>query len=102
MFWIRIIHEDGYNKEECFHYRRVIFANTIQSMTAILNAMKYLRINYHNEDSYELANQYFIYADSNSTITPELGRVMKKLWLDSGVQLCFRRSREYQLNDSAY
>jgi len=27
--------------------------------------------------------------------------VMKKLWLDPGVQLCVTRSREYQLNDSA-
>jgi len=26
---------------------------------------------------------------------------MKRLWNDAGVQECFRRSREYQLNDSA-
>lgn len=26
---------------------------------------------------------------------------MKKLWSDNGVQQCFSRSREYQLNDSA-
>ena len=26
---------------------------------------------------------------------------MKRLWTDSGVQLCFNRSNEYQLNDSA-
>lgn len=26
---------------------------------------------------------------------------MKKLWADPGVQTCFSRSREYQLNDSA-
>lgn len=26
---------------------------------------------------------------------------MKRLWADSGVQECFLRSREYQLNDSA-
>lgn len=27
--------------------------------------------------------------------------LMKRLWKDPGVQLCFSRSREYQLNDSA-
>lgn len=27
--------------------------------------------------------------------------LMKKLWADPGVQQCFGRSREYQLNDSA-
>ena len=26
---------------------------------------------------------------------------MKKLWSDEGVQICFGRAREYQLNDSA-
>lgn len=31
----------------------------------------------------------------------ELGMIMKRLWSDSGVQACFQRSREYQLNDSA-
>ena len=31
----------------------------------------------------------------------ELGMIMKRLWHDHGVQACFYRSREYQLNDSA-
>ena len=32
---------------------------------------------------------------------PELALIMKRLWKDVGVQECFSRSREYQLNDSA-
>jgi hypothetical protein len=31
----------------------------------------------------------------------QLVSLMKRLWGDSGVQACFGRSREYQLNDSA-
>jgi guanine nucleotide-binding protein G(o) subunit alpha len=31
----------------------------------------------------------------------ELLDAMKKLWTDHGVQQCFTRSNEYQLNDSA-
>lgn len=31
----------------------------------------------------------------------ELLEAMKRLWADSGVQQCFVRSNEYQLNDSA-
>jgi len=34
-------------------------------------------------------------------LSPELAAIMKRLWKDSGVQECFSRSREYQLNDSA-
>ena len=33
--------------------------------------------------------------------TPELVTHMKQLWADSGLQQCFTRAREYQLNDSA-
>ena len=31
----------------------------------------------------------------------ELLAAMKRLWQDAGVQECFSRSNEYQLNDSA-
>lgn len=31
----------------------------------------------------------------------KLAELMKRLWADGGVQACFQRSREYQLNDSA-
>lgn len=33
--------------------------------------------------------------------TPGLLSAMRRLWSDPGVQLCFKRSSEYQLNDSA-
>lgn len=32
---------------------------------------------------------------------PELVEVIGKLWKDGGVQACFDRAAEYQLNDSA-
>lgn len=42
-------------------------------------------------------------ADSieEGTMPPELVEVIKKLWKDGGVQACFDRAAEYQLNDSA-
>ena len=49
------------------------------------------------------ARKLFALAGSaeDGEMTPELAHVMKRLWKDGGVQECFRRSREYQLNDSA-
>lgn len=32
---------------------------------------------------------------------PELVEVIRKLWKDSGIQACFDRAAEFQLNDSA-
>ena len=35
------------------------------------------------------------------SLPPEVGGAIDALWKDAGVQECFKRSREYQLNDSA-
>lgn len=98
----RIIHIDGYDKEECRQFRRVIYANTIQSLSAILQAMELLGIGFALPESRELAHRYASLLEQSYSITPELAAIMKVLWLDGGVQACFRRAREYQLNDSAH
>jgi len=40
-------------------------------------------------------------AEEQGILTDDLANVIRRLWADSGVQGCFTRSREYQLNDSA-
>jgi len=39
--------------------------------------------------------------EDTEPFSEELLASMKRLWTDSGVQECFSRSNEYQLNDSA-
>lgn len=43
---MKIIHEDGYSKEEREQYRPVVYSNTIQSLMAIIRAMGQLRIDF--------------------------------------------------------
>lgn len=100
---MKIIHESGYSQEECEQYRRVVYSNTIQSLMAIIRAMGQLRIDFREQQNTDVARQFFTYASAaeEGELNPELVRLMKKLWADQGVQQCFFRSREYQLNDSA-
>ncbi|KAB0392898.1 hypothetical protein E2I00_011124 [Balaenoptera physalus] len=53
----------------------------------------------HEEDQRQL------YAITNTledgSMMPELAEVIKRLWRDPGIQACFERASEYQLNDSA-
>jgi guanine nucleotide-binding protein G(i) subunit alpha len=100
---MKIIHETGYSREECIQYRPVVFSNTIQSLMAIIRAMGHLKIDFADVSRSEDARQFFSLAASaeEGTLPPELAHVMKRLWHDDGVQQCFFRSREYQLNDSA-
>lgn len=39
--------------------------------------------------------------EDTEPFSEELLAAMKRLWADAGVQECFSRSNEYQLNDSA-
>jgi len=48
------------------------------------------------------ARQLFsLAAADDGDLSAELADIMKRLWKDAGVQECFSRAREYQLNDSA-
>ncbi|CAG0883586.1 unnamed protein product [Darwinula stevensoni] len=100
---MKIIHETGYSREECEQYRPVVYSNTIQSLMAIIRAMGQLKVEFADPSRTEDARTFFTLASAvdEGTMTPELSAVMKRLWTDKGVQHCFHRSREYQLNDSA-
>ncbi|XP_053481166.1 guanine nucleotide-binding protein G(i) subunit alpha isoform X1 [Ictalurus furcatus] len=126
---MKIIHEDGYSEEECKQYKVVVYSNTIQSIIAIIRAMGRLKIDFGDPARavsvssihkkllaaqgvllfdnvfgfQDDARQLFVLAGTaeEGVMTPELAGVICRLWRDNGVQSCFVRSREYQLNDSA-
>ncbi|TMS19263.1 Guanine nucleotide-binding protein G(i) subunit alpha-2 [Larimichthys crocea] len=101
---MKIIHEDGYSEDECKQYRAVVYSNTIQSIMAIVKAMASLKIDYSNPSRVDDAQQLFALsaaAEEQGILPDDLANVIRRLWGDSGIQSCFARSREYQLNDSA-
>jgi guanine nucleotide-binding protein G(i) subunit alpha len=66
--------------------------------------MGQLKIGLADPERVEDAKKLFALANTvedTDELSPELSYVMKRLWRDGGVQICFSRSREYQLNDSA-
>ncbi|GIX77585.1 guanine nucleotide-binding protein G(i) subunit alpha [Caerostris extrusa] len=100
---MKIIHEDGYSKEECLQYRPVVHSNTIQSLMAIIKGMGQLKIDFADPARKEDSRQLFTIAGASQDgeLNPEMAAIMKRLWHDRGLQVCFSRSREYLLNDSA-
>ncbi|XP_072308801.1 guanine nucleotide-binding protein G(i) subunit alpha-2-like [Eucyclogobius newberryi] len=101
---MKIIHEDGYSEDECKQYKAVVYSNTIQSIVTILKAMDHLKIHYEDLTRADDARQLFALsstAEEQGSMSDELASVIKRLWADGGVQSCFTRAREYQVNDSA-
>ena len=90
--------------EDFKQYRPVVYSNTIQSLVAILRAMPNLGIAFPDEDregDAKMVMDVVSRMEDTEPFSEELLGGMKRLWVDKGVQECFSRSNEYQLNDSA-
>ena len=101
---MKIIHESGFTSEDFKQYRPVVYSNTIQSLVAILRAMPNLNISFSNnerEGDAKMVMDVVSRMEDREPFSEELLEGRKRLWVDSGVQECFSRSNEYQLNDSA-
>ncbi|KAF3856212.1 hypothetical protein F7725_016935 [Dissostichus mawsoni] len=117
---MKIIHKDGYSLEECMEFVVIIYSNTLQSMMAIVTAKIDVCINWVYVCSRLLnihcvcpcplasvlqddARKLMHLADTieEGSMPKELADIIIRLWNDSGIQVCFERASEYQLNDSA-
>nr|CAB3249915.1 guanine nucleotide-binding protein G(i) subunit alpha-like [Phallusia mammillata] len=100
---MKILHQDGFSEAERKNFKPVVFANTVQSMVAILKAMESLGIAYGCADRAEDGKKVRAAASQMEDIdlTTDIGASLRNLWVDDGVKECYSRSREYQLNDSA-
>ena len=104
---MKIIHQDGYTKEDFVQYRPVVYSNTIQSLGAIIRAMNMLSIQFADDERAEreadVARVLEVIQRMKDTepFDAQLLACMKRLWMNESVQVCFMRSNEYQLNDSA-
>jgi guanine nucleotide-binding protein G(i) subunit alpha len=101
---MKIIHQNGYTKEERQHFKSIVFHNVIESMANILRGMHSLNINFSNANS-KIESEHFIYFANKNQILDELNKdvcyTIKMLWEDTDVKRCFSRSSEYELGDSA-
>lgn len=100
---MKIIHDNGYTKDDCLQFKPVVYSNTIQSMLAIVKAMDGLKIEFADPENVSRAKLLSEMAGSQeeADFTPEVLATLRALWADDGLKECFGRSREYQLNDSA-
>ena len=98
---MKILHENGFSPDERLSFRSLVFSNTIESLKEIIKAMPKLKINLNSQDRVSDIVRLFEVSDDMEEMTKDTYNVMKRLWHDSGVKVCFSRSSEYQLSDSA-
>ena len=80
---MKLIHSSGYTKEERISFREIIFSNTVQSMTVVLEAMETMGISVCPENQpfksviLELPSQI-----EGDKLPPKVGEAIKKLYSD--------------------
>ena len=100
---MKLLHDNGFSDEEKEAFKEIIFSNLIQSIKTILDAMDKLDIKVgspENQKHIDFMNAQHTQLDSPN-LPEDVCKAIKTLWTDSGVQACYLRSNEYQLNDSA-
>ncbi|KAK6749430.1 hypothetical protein RB195_001813 [Necator americanus] len=99
---MRILHKDGFSQQDLEMIRPVVYSNCIHSMLSILRAMFHLQIEYADNERVRDSQLVFATVHANKEeLTEELAAAMQRLWADEGVRECYRRSNEYQIDDSA-
>ncbi|XP_043079251.1 guanine nucleotide-binding protein subunit alpha-11-like isoform X2 [Puntigrus tetrazona] len=98
---MKIINGSGYSENERCSYTKLVFQNIFQSMCAMTDAMKTLKIPYSNPQN-EIYAQWFQDLDIHQITQLQRSYVeaIHHLWADKGLKICYSRRREYQLLDS--
>ena len=101
---MEILAKNGFSEEVRKNYEDVVYVNAVQSMLAIIRAMKDLGITFGNPDRVQ-DGETIEKAERNEKYDlhyhTDVAYSLKTLWADSGVKECYERSREYQLGDNA-
>lgn len=101
---MKIIHSDGFTKEELCSFRPTVMDNLLASMKYVLTGMGLLRINLESAKNKIYAQTILSSTtcfDSDFQMLSSISIALQALWQDRGVKLAVARGYEYQLNDSA-
>jgi GTPase SAR1 family protein len=99
---MKIIHGNGYSKDELVNYKGLVCSNIFTAMQSLLSGMSALQISFQGEGC-QGQSQFVTSKDAASvrSISQEEYEAIKSLWKDGGIQSAYERRREFHLSDSA-
>lgn len=101
---MKIIHQNGYTKDELALYRLTIYKNVLDCAKALIGAMRQFEIppvdpqNNHNAD-YLL--DYQVDPDPHTPLDPHVGECVVSIWKDPSIEAIMEHQSEFYLMDSA-
>lgn len=98
---MKILHNNGFNKQEEQQSRELAYRNTMESIQTLCRACADLLIKYETQEMQVRANMVLDIDRNDGTLKYELKNDVAALWADEGVQKAFSRANEFHLLDSA-
>ena len=101
---MKIIHQNGFTEQELFMYRITILKNVMDSVNAIILAMRRLSIEPATLENREKVDQlvhYHLPADANASLPPHIGQMIVDIWTDPVMEQLMARRGEFYLMDNA-
>lgn len=101
---MKIIHQNGYTKDELALYRLTIYKNVLDCAKALINAMRQFDIdpvNPHNIDNAEYLLEYNVDPDPHTPLDPHVGECVVNIWRDPSIADIMEHQSEFYLMDSA-
>ncbi|CAO3616093.1 unnamed protein product [Cunninghamella blakesleeana] len=102
---MKIIHQNGYTRDELYTWRITVYKNIMESVLALISAMEKFNYQYENESNSKHAlyiNQYKLNELSDSPLNTTLVEAIQHLWKDKSIlTLLDKQSSEFYFMDSA-
>ena len=101
---MKIIHQNGYTKDELALYRLTIYKNVLDCAKALIGAMRQFEIeprDPRNNDNADYLLEYVVDPDPHTPLDPHVGECVVRIWKDPSIADIMEHQSEFYLMDSA-
>ncbi|KAF0408695.1 G protein alpha subunit [Gigaspora margarita] len=102
---MKIIHQNGYSKEELLHYRTVVYKNLVESAQTVVNAIRKFRLEPKktmNRVYFDTILEYCVGSDPTFQLSQEIVEAIDSVWNDPITrELLENNQYQFYLMDSA-
>ncbi|OCF31977.1 guanine nucleotide-binding protein subunit alpha [Kwoniella heveanensis CBS 569] len=101
---MKIIHQNGYSRDELLNFRQIVHKNVLDSAQALIMAMRKIGVDPEDANNRAYADRILEYrmdSDPLSVLPSEILHNVESLWHDPVIPAVMDRSSEFYLMDSA-
>jgi guanine nucleotide-binding protein G(i) subunit alpha len=101
---MKIIHQNGYTRDELALYRLTIYKNVIDCAKALISAMRQFDIEPRDPQNHEYSDyllNYQVDPDPHTPLEPRVSSAVTSVWKDPSIADILEYQSEFYLMDSA-